>query len=103
MLVSDGGGGVISVEPVTLSALAAKVTTAAAGTSSARGSFAGAASAASGCQDPAAGSYARLQSILGDALAALDYSSAGLGRAVVAACESYVGTDNAQMACPPGP
>jgi uncharacterized protein YukE len=96
MLVG-GGGGSISVEPAVLDAASAKVAGIASSTSSVRGSLAGAVSAAAGCQDPAASSYARLQSVLADAMACLDECSTMLSQAVASGAQAYVATDNSQF------
>jgi hypothetical protein len=96
VLVGDGGS--ISVEPAVLDAVSARVARIASSTSSVRGSMAGASSALGGCQDPAASSYARLQSMLADALACLDDCSIMLGQAVASGSQAYVATDTAQFA-----
>lgn len=95
MLVADGGS--ISVEPAALDAVSAKVAGIASSTSSVRGRMAGAASAAAGCQDPAASAYARLHAVLTDALACLDDASGLLGQAVASGAGAYVATDNGQF------
>ena len=94
---ASGGGGSISVDPATLDAIAGRVAGVAGSTSSTRGSLAAAAPAAAGCQEPAAGAFARLQELLGGGLSFLaDYSSA-LGRDTCAAAQAYLATDNSQM------
>jgi hypothetical protein len=92
-----GGGGSISVEPAAVRAMAARVSSIAASTSSVHGSVSGAAGAAAGCQDPAAASFGRMQSVVVSALAALGDCSTLLGQAVANGVEAYVTTDDTQM------
>lgn len=92
MLV-DGGGGTISVQTAALDALSAQISNVASGTSSARGGLSGAAGAAAGCQDPAGGSYERLQSLLSGALACLEGCCSALSRATTSAAIAYETTD----------
>jgi hypothetical protein len=108
MLADGGGGGSISVDPSALDTLAAQISGVTSGTSSTRGQVAGAASAAAGCQDPAAGSFARLQSLLAGALTCLDECSVSISKATSAAAAAYVTTDTTQIpmtinSCPAGP
>lgn len=109
MLPSDGGGGgSISVDTSVLDTLASQVSGVTSSTSSTRGKVAGAASSAAGCQDPAAGSFARLQSLLAGALACLDECSISISKATSAASAAYVTTDTTQMpmtidSCPATP
>jgi hypothetical protein len=96
MLLGNGGGS-ISVESAALEAMAGQIANVSAGTSSARGSFSGAAGSADGCQAPAAGSFAMLQSLLAGALTLLDDSSVLLSRNTASAAVAYAATDAAQM------
>ena len=103
MLVGTGGGSTISVETAALETMAAQISRVAGGTSSARGSIAGTATAAAGCADPAAGSYELLQRMLSSALACLDVGAGALSRATISASGAYVTTDSAAMSCPAQP
>lgn len=94
MLVGDGS---ISVEPAVLEVLAARAADVARSTSSARGSLAAAASAAAGCEEPAAGSFSQLQSLLSGALSCLNDCSGALSRAISGGAAAYVGTDVSQL------
>jgi hypothetical protein len=96
MLVGSGGGS-ISVESAALESMAGQIANVARATSSARGSFGGAAGSAGGCQDPAAGSFTMLQSLLSGALGMLDDCSALLSGNTASAAAAYAGTDAAQM------
>jgi hypothetical protein len=107
MLVGSGGGS-ISVESAALDTMAGQVARVASGTASARGGLAGAAGAADGCAQPAAGSYALLQSLLTGALACLDECAQSLSRATSGASAAYETTDVTQMpmsvrSCPAAP
>jgi uncharacterized protein YukE len=107
MLV-DSGGSSISVEPAAVRAIAARVSSIAASTSSVHGSVSGSAGAAGGCQDPAAAAFARMQTVVVRALAALDDCSTMLSQAVANGVEAYVTTDDTQMpatslSCPANP
>jgi uncharacterized protein YukE len=106
MLIGSGGGS-ISVEPAAVRAMAARVNSIAASTSSVHGSVSGTAGAAAGCQDPAAASFARMQSVVVSALAALGDCSTMLGQAVANGVEAYVTTDDSAMpatlSCPANP
>lgn len=107
-MLIGGGGGSISVEPAVLDAMAKRISGAASSTGSARGNFSGAASAADGCAEPAAGSFGRLQSLLAGALAVLDASCGTLSQATAGAATAYQTTDASQMpmtiqACPSVP
>jgi len=92
-----GGGGSILVEPASLDAISVKIKGIATSTSSAHGQLTGAASAAAGCQEPAAFAYNRLQTLLSGALQALDDCSLALSGAVSSAAGAYVLTDDTQM------
>jgi len=94
---ATGGGGSIYVEPASLDALSARISGVAGSTSSARGGLSRATDAAAGCAEPAAGSFARLQTLLGGALQCLDDCSVALARAVSSAAAAYVTTDVTQM------
>lgn len=96
MLVGSGGGS-ISVETAALDTMAGQIARVAGSTGSARGSLAGAAGAADGCAEPAAGSYALLQSLLSGALACLDEAGQSLSRATSGASAAYQTTDVTQM------
>jgi hypothetical protein len=98
MEMSGGGGGSILVEPASLDALAGRISGVAGGTSSARGELGRAADAAAGCQEPAASSIARLQTLLNGGLRVLDECSQSLSRATSQAATAYVTTDVTQMA-----
>lgn len=103
MFVSDGGGSTISVDPAALDTMAAQIGRVASGTASVRGSFAGTASAAAGCADPAIGSYELLQRLLASALGSLDVCAGSLSHATVSASGAYVTTDAGAMSCPAQP
>jgi hypothetical protein len=109
MLVgAGGGGGSTPMESAALDTMAAQILGVASGTSSARGSLAGAASAADGCSEPAAGSFSLLQSLLAGALACLDDCSVSLSRATSSAAVAYSTTDATQLpmsiqGCPAAP
>jgi hypothetical protein len=92
MLVGSGGG-TISVETAALDALSAQIANVASNTSSTRGGLGGAAGSAAGCQDPAGGSFQRLQSLLTGALACLEGCSTALNRATTSAAIAYETTD----------
>lgn len=94
MIVGDGS---ISVDPAALEALGAQAARVAGSTSGTRGGFAGAASAAAGCEEPAASSFATLQSLIGGALSCLDDCAEALSRAVSNAAAAYVRTDTSQL------
>jgi uncharacterized protein YukE len=96
MIVGSGGGS-ISVEPAAVRAMAARVSSIAVSTSSVHGSVSGSAGAAAGCQDPAAAGFARMQSVVVAALAALGDCSTMLSQAVANGVEAYVATDDSQM------
>jgi hypothetical protein len=107
MLVGSGGGS-ISVESAALDTMAGQIASVAGGTGSTRGSVAGAAGAADGCENPAARSYALLQSLLAGALACLDEAAQSLSRATSGASVAYQTTDVTQMpmsvrSCPAAP
>jgi hypothetical protein len=107
MLIASGGGS-ISVEPAAVRAMAARVSSIAASTSSVHGSVFAAAGAAAGCQDPAAAAFARMQLTVVSALAALGDSSTVLGQAVANGVEAYIVTDDSSMpatdlSCPANP
>jgi hypothetical protein len=94
MLVGDGS---ISVEPAALEALAASAASVTRSTSSTRGSFGAAASAAAGCEEPVAGSFSQLQSLLSGALGCLTDCCGALGSAISDGADAYVSTDASQM------
>ena len=100
MIVADGS---ISVEPAALEALASRAARVAGSTSSARGTFAGAASAAAGCAEPAAGSFSQLQSLLSGALACLDDCAGALSSAITSGADAYISTDATQLPVCPAP
>jgi uncharacterized protein YukE len=107
MLIASGGGS-ISVEPAAVQAMAARVSSIAASTSSVHGSVSAAASSAAGCQDPAAAAYARMQLTVASALAALGDCSTVLSQAVANGVQAYVVTDDSSMpgsdlSCPASP
>jgi uncharacterized protein YukE len=95
--MTAGGGGSILVEPAALEALSTKISGVASGTGSARGGLGQAASAAAGCQDPAAYAYTRLQTLLSGAMECLDDASKALASAVSQAANAYAITDTTQM------
>lgn len=97
MIVGDGS---ISVDPAVLEALAAGASRVAGATSATRGHFAAATSAAAGCDEPAAGSFAVLQSLISGAMSCLDDCAVALGRAVGNAAGAYVCTDENQIPAP---
>lgn len=102
--MEDGAaGGSILVEPGSLDALSGRIAGVATGTSAARGGFAKAASAAAGCQEPAAYTYTRLQTLLSGSMKVLDLCSTALSKAVKEAAGAYVTTDVTQMAGGSGP
>jgi hypothetical protein len=108
MLVAAGGGGSISVDPAVLHTMAGQVMTVASGTGSCRGSMSGAASAAAGCAEPAAGAFGLMQSLISGALSCLDDCAISLSRATSAAATAYETTDATQVpmsiqACPAVP
>jgi hypothetical protein len=94
---ASAGGGSISVEPASLDALSARISGVAGSTASARGGLGRAASAAAACQEPAAGSFTRLQTLLSGAMQRLDDCSLALAKAVSQAATAYVTTDATQM------
>ncbi|MGN6676527.1 MAG: type VII secretion target [Streptosporangiaceae bacterium] len=94
---ASAGGGSISVEPASLDALSARISGVAGSTASARGGLGRAASATAGCQEPAAGSFTRLQTLLSGAMQCLDDCSLALAKAVSQAAAAYVTTDATQM------
>jgi hypothetical protein len=104
MLVGAGGGS-ISVDAAALETMAGQIMRVATSTSSTRGSLAGAANAAAGCKDPAAGSFTLLQSLLTGALGCLDNCSTSLSRATSSGSAAYTTTDTTQMpmSCPAVP
>ena len=91
------GGGSISVEPASLDALSARISGVAGSTASAHGGIGRTASAAAGCQEPAASSFMRLQTLLSGAMQCLDGCSLALARAVSQAAAAYAATDATQM------
>jgi uncharacterized protein YukE len=99
---ASAGGGSISVEPASLDALSARISGVAGSTASARGGLARAASATAGCQEPAAASFMRLQTLLSGAMQCLDDCSLALARAVSQAAAAYVTTDATQMSAGAG-
>jgi len=105
MLVGDGGGSTISVDTAALQTMSGQIMRVSTSTSSTRGSLAGAADAAAGCQEPASGAFSLLQSLLSGALGCLDDCSASLSRATSSASAAYTTTDTTQMpmSCPAGP
>jgi hypothetical protein len=96
MLVGSGGG-FISVDSAALETMAGQIRSVGGATSSARGSFSGASSAAEACPAPAGGSFAMIQSLLSGALALLADSSVLLSQNTTSAAMAYAGTDAAQM------
>jgi hypothetical protein len=100
---ATAGGGSIQVDPASLDALSGQIATVAGGTSSARGGLARAADAAAGCQEPAAFTFTRLQTLLSGSMELLDLCSTSLSRAVSSAASAYVTTDVTQMSAGPGP
>ena len=96
-MLAGSGGGSISVESAALDTMAGQIARVAVGTGSTRGSVSGAAGAADGCENPAAGSYALLQSLLTGALACLDEAAQSLSRATSGASVAYQTTDVTQM------
>jgi hypothetical protein len=102
-MAATAGGGSILVEPASLDALSGRIANVASGTSSARGGLARAAGAAAGCQEPAAFTFTRLQTLLSGSMELLDLCSTALARAVSGAASAYVTTDVTQMAAGPGP
>ncbi|MGN6791645.1 MAG: hypothetical protein ACTHJW_04565 [Streptosporangiaceae bacterium] len=85
------------MEPASLDALSARISGVAGSTASARGGLVRAANATAGCQEPAAGAFMRLQTLLGGAMQCLDDCSLALARAVSQAAAAYVTTDVTQM------
>jgi hypothetical protein len=73
------------------------------GTSAARGGLGKAADAAAGCQEPAAFTYTRLQTLLNGSMEMLDLCSTALSKAVKSAAGAYVTTDVTQFASGSGP
>ncbi|HXS62552.1 MAG TPA: hypothetical protein VN767_06725 [Streptosporangiaceae bacterium] len=100
---ASAGGGSILVEPGSLDALSGRIAGVATGTSAARGGFAKAANAAAGCQEPAAFTFTRLQTLLNGSMEMLDLCSTALSKAVKGAAGAYVTTDVTQMAAGSGP
>lgn len=100
---ASAGGGSILVEPGSLDALSGRIAGVATGTSAARGGFAKAANAAAGCQEPAAFTFTRLQTLLNGSMEMLDLFSTALSKAVKSAAGAYVTTDVTQMAAGSGP
>ncbi len=100
---ASAGGGSILVEPGSLDAMSGRIAGVATGTSAARGGLAKAASAAAGCQDPAAFTYTRLQTLLNGSMEMLDLCSTALSKAVKSAAGAYVTTDVTQFASGSGP
>ncbi len=99
---ATAGGGSILVEPGSLDALAGRIANVATGTSSARGELGRACAAVAGCQDPAAFTFTRLQTLLSGSMEMLDLCSSALSRAVCGAASAYLTTDVTQMAAGPG-
>jgi uncharacterized protein YukE len=97
MLPGGGGGSTISVETAALDTMAGQISRIAGDTSSARGGLGHAAGAAAGCQEPAADTFTRLQTLLSGAMQCLDDCSLALARAVSQASAAYVTTDATQM------
>jgi hypothetical protein len=100
---ASAGGGSILVEPSSLDAMSGRIAGVATGTSAARGGLAKAASAAAGCQEPAAFTYTRLQTLLNGSMEMLDLCSTALSKAVKSAAGAYVTTDVTQMPAGSGP
>jgi hypothetical protein len=100
---ASAGGGSILVEPGSLDAMSGRIAGVATGTSAARGGFGKAASAAAGCQEPAAFTYTRLQTLLNGSMEMLDLCSTALSKAVKSAAGAYVTTDVTQFASGSGP
>jgi hypothetical protein len=108
MLMEAGGGGSISVDSAALETMSARISGVGGSTLSVRGSLTGAAGAADGCQDPAAGAFKLMQSMMTGALSCLDSCSTTLSRATCNASGAYVTTDVTQMpmtieGCPAAP
>lgn len=99
---ASAGGGSILVESGSLDALSGRIAGVASGTSSARGGLSRAGAAAAGCQEPAAFTFTRLQTLLSGSMEVLDLCSTALSRAVSQAASAYVTTDVTQMAGGPG-
>jgi hypothetical protein len=103
MGASAAGGGSILVEPGSLDALSGRIASVASGTSAARGGLAKAASAAAGCQEPAAYTFTRLHTLLSGSMELLDLCSTALSQAVKGAASAYVSTDVTQLVTGSGP
>ena len=91
------------MEPGSLNAMSGRIAGVASGTSAARGGFGNAADAAAGCQEPAAFTFTRLQTLLSGSMEMLDLCSTALSKAVKGAAGAYVTTDVTQMAAGSGP
>jgi len=107
MLIGSGGG-TISVDSAAIDAMATQISGVASSTSSLRGSLTSAADAAAGCQDPAAGAFSLLQSMLTGALGCLDDCASRLSSATSSGSIAYSGTDATQIpmtiqGCPAAP
>jgi len=102
-MAASAGGGFILVEPGSLDAMSGRIAGVASGTSAARGGLAKAANAAAGCQEPAAFTYTRLQTLLNGSMEMLDICSTALSKAVKGAAGAYVTTDVTQFAAGSGP
>ncbi len=97
MALVGAGGGAIMVDSAAIESMAAAISGVAASTSSVRGSLSGAADAAARCQDPAAGAFSLLQSLLTGALGCLDDCAVRLSGATTSGSLAYTGTDAVQM------
>jgi hypothetical protein len=100
---ASAGGGSILVEPGSLDAMSGRIAGVATGTSAARGGLGKAANAADGCQEPAAFTYTRLQTLLNGSMEMLDLCSTALSKAVKSAAGAYVTTDVTQFVSGSGP
>ena len=100
---ASAGGGSILVEPGSLDAMSGRIAGVASATSAARGGFGKSANAVAGCQEPAAFTYTRLQTLLNGSMEMLDLCSTALSKAVKSAAGAYVTTDVTQMSAGSGP
>jgi uncharacterized protein YukE len=94
-LLNAGGGsaGSIVVDPAVLDSISGTLGKVATGTQQTLGSVATAASAAAGCEQPAAGEFDQLQAALSKAMVLLQEGSSALAGAVTSASSAYTDTD----------
>jgi hypothetical protein len=92
-LNAGGSAGLIAVDPAVLDSISGILGKVATGTQQTRGSITRAASAAAGCEQPAAGEFDKLQAALTTALGLLQEGSSSLAGAVTSASSAYTDTD----------